>query len=157
MSPGLVQFGQVSGDPGSGCGTVDRSGDPCLSVEFVTEDVPGQLDADRPGSGHRLGASQPRMIQAQGRGGDEHSAVGGDVDEGDASVREPADGFEGDVASVAEKHQPPETVGCTAEASGPAIGAPSIFDGEMPLVDVDADSPTVGNKHAVAEFRLIEG
>ena len=75
------------------------------------------------------------------------STVAVELEVADASVGDPAERLEGEVAGVTQHHQASQPGGGLVEAPFPAVRAESVGDDQMPVADLDLDSVAVRYVH----------
>jgi hypothetical protein len=71
--------------------------------------------------------------------------VGVDLNEGGADVADPAHGFEGDVAVVADDDHPTQLARGAVVAASTPVAPYSVVDDEVPAVDVELEAVADGN------------
>ncbi len=125
-----------------------RLRDVSLPADLSVEEVPSQVDTDRAAGGGGLGTTEPGVVGAGRPGGKQDRAAAVDLHEGDAGVGAPPHRFEGDVAGVAEDHDPADGALRPWKLAFPAVAADPVADQQVPAGDADAEPVSVGDEHA---------
>src|SRR5205823_1829095 len=91
---------------GDGRSLGEANSDACLTDHLGTQKAASDGDASCRSPGHRLGAPQARVVQAEGRRGPEDSAIRIKVDPPNADVGQPPKGVERKEPRVPEQDEP---------------------------------------------------
>lgn len=106
-----------------------------LAAELLGDQVPGGSDSGPVHGGEGLGTSQAWVVAPVGRGNEPDSSKGVELDEGDAGVGAPADGFEADVTGLADDDDAlDETLG-SCESSLAALPSDSVAKDEVAVAN----------------------
>jgi len=113
--------------------------------EFPGDEVLGDAQSDVGGGGEGLGSAESRVVVVVGCGDEVEGAVVSGADQGDPGVGAPSDRVEGEVSGAGEDDESADCSLGSGELSGASVVADSVVDDEVSVVDVDADSVSVGD------------
>jgi len=144
----IVWIARTTSSSASSRGFSSGSSDACPR-DLRSQQIARDLDPNGVGRGKGLSPTQRGVAWAgRGRGGDE-LPVAVDVDQRGADVVEPPEGFQGDVAGMADQNQPAKLGADAVITPRLTIAADPVVDDQVAAVDGDFEPVAVGDADAV--------
>ena len=119
-----------------------------LPLELQLKDPSGHLKPDFGLPCQRLGPTKPCVVVARRRRGTNELPIAVDLDEGDAQVGHPPQGFKSHEPLVAQDDESLDPGRGPGERPLPSVAAKPVLNDEMAAPDEDPDPEAIGDAHA---------